>query len=298
MQLLEVARRTLSDDDAPSELAARVTGHLGCGLPDIVAVRERFEIWDHVNVHRGVEAYLARHGGTGSWFGVSAGMMRPHQDLLSRITAPGPAMMGRAASPSYGTAATGPDTDAEVVTLGLVATTAPDGAPTVIGMRAEREFGTPHSELEIMAVASRDTASATQPIARLTAGHNVFRGQVLSFARNEHHGNELVSFLPRVPLTPADVVLPAGVLEAIERHVSGIGSLSGELRDARQHLKRGILLYGAPGTGKTHTVRYLTGKLDRTTVIVLTGQSTGSSSRPPRSPAACSRRWWCSRTWT
>ena len=30
---------------------------------------------------------------------------------------------------------------------------------------------------------------------------------------------------------------------------------------------------GPPGTGKTHTVRYLTGKLDRTTVIVLTGRS-------------------------
>jgi ATPase family associated with various cellular activities (AAA) len=271
--LLEVARRTLSAEEVPSELVARVTGHLGCELSDVVAVHERFPIWDHVNVHRGVEAYLARHGSAGTWFGMTTGMMHPHQDLLSRLAMPAPGPMGKAGSASYGTVATGPDTDTEVVTLGLVATTAPSGAPLVIGVRAEREFGPPYGELEILA-AGRDAASAARiEIARLSAEHNVFRGQVLSFGQSEHHGNELVSFLPRVPLTAADVVLPGGVLEAIERHIAGIGSLSAELHDVGQHLKRGLLLYGPPGTGKTHTVRYLTGKLTSTTVILLTGQS-------------------------
>ena len=160
-----------------------------------------------------------------------------------------------------------------MVTLGLIATTAPGGAPAVVGMRAEREFGPPYGELEILA-ADRDAASATRTeIARLSAEHNMFRGQILSFAESEHYGNELVSFLPRIPLAAGDVVLPAGVLESIERHVAGVGTLSGDLRQAGQHLKRGLLLYGPPGTGKTHTVRYLTGKLAGTTVIVLTGQS-------------------------
>jgi hypothetical protein len=271
--LLEVARHTLSLEERPTELAARVTDHLGCGLSDVVAVHERFPIWDHVNVHRGVDTYLARHGSSGTWFGMATGMMRPHQDLLSRLATPAPGPMGKAGSASYGTVATGPDDDAEVVTLGLIATTAPGGAPTVIGIRAEREFGPPYGELEILA-ADRDAASATRTeIARLTAEHNVFRGQVLSFAQSEHHGNELVSFLPRIPFAATDVVLPDGVLDSIERHVAGIGSLSGELRELGQHLKRGLLLYGPPGTGKTHTVRYLTGKLAGTTVILLTGQS-------------------------
>ena len=44
---------------APNELVARVTGHLGCDLSEIVPVTERFPIWDHVNVQRGVNAYLA-----------------------------------------------------------------------------------------------------------------------------------------------------------------------------------------------------------------------------------------------
>ena len=273
MRLLEVAHRTLGDEEVPSERVLRVTGHLGCGLSEVVAVHERFPIWDHVNVHRGIEAYLAAHGSAGSWFGMATGMMHPHQDLLSRLAIPAPGPMGKAGSASYGTVATGPDTDTEVVTLGLIATTAPGGAPAVVGMRAEREFGPPYGELEILA-ADRDAASATRTeIARLSAEHNVFRGQILSFAESEHYGNELVSFLPRIPLAAGDVVLPAGVLESIERHVAGVGTLSGELRRAGQHLKRGLLLYGPPGTGKTHTVRYLTGKLAGTTVIVLTGQS-------------------------
>jgi hypothetical protein len=284
--LLEVARRTLSDDEVPSELVGRVTGHLGCALSEVVAVHERFPIWDHVNVQRGVDAYLAVNGSTGTWFGMATGMMRPHQDLLSRLAVPGPGPMGKAGTASYGTAASGPDTDTEVVTLGLIATTAPGGAPVVIGIRAEREFGPPYGDLEILA-AGRDVASATRTeIARLSAEHNVFRGQVLSFAESEHHGNELVSFLPRVPLAAGEVVLPDGVLESIEQHVAGIGDLAGDLRAAGQHLKRGLLLYGPPGTGKTHTVRYLTGKLTGTTVILLTGRSI----RFVESAAALARR--------
>jgi ATP-dependent 26S proteasome regulatory subunit len=46
-----------------------------------------------------------------------------------------------------------------------------------------------------------------------------------------------------------------------------------QLRDAGQHLKRGLLLHGPPGTGKTHTVRYVVQALEGTTVLLLSGRS-------------------------
>jgi ATP-dependent 26S proteasome regulatory subunit len=69
------------------------------------------------------------------------------------------------------------------------------------------------------------------------------------------------------------VVLPAGVLAAIENHVVGMGVAADRLRAAGQHLKRGVLLYGPPGTGKTHTVRYLLSRLVDRTAVVLSGRA-------------------------
>ena len=50
-------------------------------------------------------------------------------------------------------------------------------------------------------------------------------------------------------------------------------SNSDRLRAAGQHLKRGLLLYGPPGVGKTHSVRYLVSELTGTTVVELTGDT-------------------------
>jgi hypothetical protein len=272
-QLIEITARTLAEDAGPNELVARVTGHLGCDLPEIVPVTERFPIWDHVNVQRGVNAYLANHGSTGSWFGVTGVGHRPGEGLLSLITTSTHLPMIRFGAARYGTAATGPEENTEVVMLGLIATAAPAGAPVMICLYAVQEFGPAHCSLEILAADPGPATATRDEIGRLIRAHNVFRGQVLSFGASEHHGNELVSFLPRPAVAAEDVVLPDGVLETVEQHTAGIGDWSRELLDAGQHLKRGLLLHGPPGTGKTHTVRYLTGRLAATTVILLTGTS-------------------------
>jgi hypothetical protein len=272
-QVVEIAARTLADDVGPNDLVSRVTGHLGCDLSAIVPVTERFQIWDHVNVQQGVNAYLAAHGSTGTWFGVTGPGHRPDGDLLSLITMSAHISMIRLAAASYGTAAVGPEENTEVVTLGLIATAAPDGTPVVIGLHSVEQFGPPHCTLEVLAADPAPGSATRDEIGRLIRAHNVFRGQVLSFSVSEHHGNQLVSFLPRPTVAAEDVVLPDGVLETIEQHIAGIGDWSRELLDAGQHLKRGLLLHGPPGTGKTHTVRYLTGRLAATTVILLTGTS-------------------------
>jgi ATP-dependent 26S proteasome regulatory subunit len=82
-----------------------------------------------------------------------------------------------------------------------------------------------------------------------------------------------ITFLERPELTAAEIVLPAGALERVERHVAGTARRREVLRAAGQHLKRGLLLYGPPGTGKTHTVRYLISRMPDVTVVVLAGNA-------------------------
>ncbi len=72
-----------------------------------------------------------------------------------------------------------------------------------------------------------------------------------------------------------DVILPAETLATINRQVVGVAQHRERLLAARQHLERGILLYGAPGVGKAHSVRYLTGQLAGVTIVQLTGDSLG-----------------------
>ena len=84
-----------------------------------------------------------------------------------------------------------------------------------------------------------------------------------------------LNFLTRPDVTRDQVVLPGDLLDEIERQVIGIARHSARLLASGQHLKRGILLHGAPGTGKTHTVSYLLGRLPDVTVIVISGRALG-----------------------
>jgi len=271
--LMELAGRTITANAAANELALRVTGHLGCAMSEVVPVTEQFPIWDHVNVQRGIDAYLAAQGSTGTWFGVSGAGRRPDEGLLSLITMADHTPSVRFGAASYGTAPIGPDENTEVVELGQIASAAPDGTPVIIALHTVKQFGPPRCALEVLAADAAAATAARDEIGRLIRAHNVFRGQVLSFGASEHHGNELVSFLPRPAVSAQEVILPDGLLETIEQHIVGIGEWSAGLLGSGQHLKRGLLLHGPPGTGKTHTVRYLTGRLSSTTVILLTGTS-------------------------
>ena len=62
-------------------------------------------------------------------------------------------------------------------------------------------------------------------------------------------------------------------LAEVERQVVGVARHERRLLAGGQHLERGLLLYGPPSVGRTHTVRYLTSSLVGTAVLQLTGNA-------------------------
>jgi ATP-dependent 26S proteasome regulatory subunit len=82
-------------------------------------------------------------------------------------------------------------------------------------------------------------------------------------------------FHSRPALTAEDVILPEETLAMVRRQVVGVAEHRERLLAAGQHLKRGLLLYGPPGVGKTHTVRFLISQLTGVTIIELSGDALG-----------------------
>jgi ATP-dependent 26S proteasome regulatory subunit len=84
-----------------------------------------------------------------------------------------------------------------------------------------------------------------------------------------------VAFHPLPSISRQEIILPDGLLERIERPTIGFGKQSKRLLAMGRHLKRGLLLHGAPGTGKTLTAMYLASQMRERTVLLLTGRGMG-----------------------
>jgi ATP-dependent Clp protease adapter protein ClpS len=102
-----------------------------------------------------------------------------------------------------------------------------------------------------------------------------YRGKVLSLDAGDHYRGFAsgISVHQLPPISRDDVVLPEETVRLIERNVVGFARLRPQLIALGQSGKKGLLFHGPPGTGKTHTVRYLAGCLpDHTTLLVTAGQ--------------------------
>ena len=64
-------------------------------------------------------------------------------------------------------------------------------------------------------------------------------------------------------------------MKRIERQTLGFARHSAKLLEMGRHLKRGLLLHGAPGTGKTLTAMYLASHMKERTILMLTGRGLG-----------------------
>ncbi len=276
--------RTARLDDRPS-FPKLLAAHLQTDLDQVEIVEESWPAHDLVNVQVGLVAFLAADDVSHELVG-----MRSHRRVefgLADLLRPSEEMRfgPQPGNVAWTQLATGPDgqvTPAALAAVYLVtAASLPgfqEGAVHLALMlrAADPEYDMSAVQLHLVADRPGAAAAAAAEIRRLTVEHNVFRGQVITF-NHEMFGERAsaLQFRRRPTVSVDDVILPAETLESIHRQIVGVARHRKALLAAGQHLKRGLLLYGPPGVGKTHSLRYLIAQMTDVTVLELSGDSLG-----------------------
>jgi cell division protease FtsH len=255
-------------DSAVRDLIDR---HLQVDTEALPVVSQSFPSYDHVNVQVAMSAYLGATGRSHELVGF-IGQQR-HYGSLSDVIEMARYGGVRIGSVDLVNLPIGPEETLPCVQFGLFLIF--DGTDRlVVLMRGPRE-DTPQVavSLEIVAAEERVARSFLEEIRRLMVELNVFRGQMLSFGESQmgRFGVGPIVFHRRPEMERDQLVMGPGLLESIEREVLGVARHRDRLRASGQHVKRGLLLHGPPGTGKTHTVRYIVGQVGSHTVVLLTG---------------------------
>jgi hypothetical protein len=276
--------RTVAAARAEEQSVGRLLSeHLGAATSDLPVAQGSWPAYDRVNVQTALDAWLAAAGREHHVVGLTQYRHRDFglSDLLHSTErwGPGVGSVETQALPA------GPgDLTRPCVQCAIYLTSDADGQAALL-VRGPEDHGVIDGvNIEVAATGPDRASRIVAEIRQLSIEHNVFRGHVISFGDEVfgHHGSALLSFLDRPDIARDQVVLPPGIIDGIERQVIGVARHGPRLLASGQHLRRGVLLYGVPGTGKTHTVRYLLGKLPGVTVVVLSGRALGMIS------AACS----------
>jgi ATPase family protein associated with various cellular activities (AAA) len=256
--------------------ARLISDHLGMERSSVDVVEETWPSYDHVNVQVGLDAWLERPGREHTLIGV-ANFRHREFDLsdLMRSSEPGhyggltPGNVARLNLP------VGPSGQVRACVVCAVYLVEEGDRRAVLLLRIGRsDMGEQATRLEIAADAPDFAARIAAEVRASALEHNIYRGQVVSFGRDmfgERH--TVLSFHHRPTMSLDDLILPAATVDAITRQVVGVARHRAQLLAAGQHLKRGLLLYGPPGVGKTHTIRYLTSQLTETTIVLLAGDT-------------------------
>jgi cell division protease FtsH len=260
-----------AQEEQTSPLRDLLDAHLGEDCSALPVVSESFMPYDHVNVQVAVDAYLAGEGRRSELHGAT-GQQRHYGSFSDLIQQSRWNVVGLG-SVDFENLPIGPDDTLACVKFGIYLID-DRGTKLALLMRgSDEQSGQGMGMLEVLGTDREAARALLDEVRRLMIELNVFRGQVLAFGESQmgHVMLGPIVFLRRPELGRDQLILPDDVLESVEREVFGVAEQRERLRASGQHVKRGILLWGPPGTGKTHTVRYLISRLREHTVFVLTG---------------------------
>jgi cell division protease FtsH len=252
-----------------AEVVALVRDHLAGEALTRSVIRRDLPTFEHVNLQVALDAWTAQDGRRVEVHGLT---VPPHYGPVSlQQLIHGDALPPiRISAPDLVDIPSGPGRTIACLRRALLLVQDRRGSYVVLLLGPDRHHDQGLS-LEIAGLATLDAQEVLAELDALRSRLNIYRGQVLEIVAGDAGVSIEFPVLPRTQR--ADVVLPESVLQRIERHTLDIGRHREALQAAGQHLKRGLLLYGPPGAGKTHTTRYVVQELVGTTVLLLSGRS-------------------------
>lgn len=272
-QLVQLAQYTQQRFPEGEQLQSALTGHLGVAAGSLPVVIEQ------IPPHRFVDADIQMAelaGGDPSFrlVGIGGGDQRHHHSLSDMLQQGQVYRNAPLAQPDYTNLAVGPEEQRQAVALGLWLFSHAGSPVAVLQRDANPRYGRQTASLEVLAGSTEAAAAFLADFRRRMQHHSVLKGQIISLVMGEYGPSAAgVTFHAKPALAASEVILPAGLLQKVSDHALGIAEHRDTLKRHGQHLKRGVLLYGRPGTGKTHTVRYLLSRSEETTAILLSGGS-------------------------
>jgi hypothetical protein len=248
--------------------------HLGGDPRDMPVVSRGLAQWDRPNFQVAIDAWTE----TRDVRVVGLPVMQGYRAGLAEL-ARGSQWLGplEPSAPELVTVPLGVHESITCVQSGLWLVRGPEG-PMVAMLKSDDRGMGESLVLEVMAPDREPAARAMGELWKLMSERNVYRGRILELRPRHFHEDEGAPLTVRtLPSISRDrIVLPAGVLERVERQAFGIADHAERLRASGRHLRRGLLLHGPPGTGKTLTAIYLAAAMPGRTVVLLTGQALGS----------------------
>jgi len=263
-------------------LLKRLREHLGGEPTHMPVISEEFERFQQANLQVAMDAYLEQPGHSAELIGLAAENKRNWglglSDFVNRGTSPYSLRLSEGPV-DYVNFHLDDERVLPVVQFGLYLVKA-DGVPLIAFVSGPNENMGPtraRARIEVMAAERAGAERFIADITRLMSERNVYRGKVVSLGPQQFgFGAQTIITFHRLPkVARDDVILPSGVLERIDRHAIAFSEHSGKLTASGRPIKRGLLLYGAPGTGKTLTIMYLAGRMRGRTVLLTTGRGLG-----------------------
>ena len=154
--------------------------------------------------------------------------------------------------------------------------------PFAIMMAPGGRFGLGRGvQLEIAVPSGEAGAQFSQDLFRqleiVVSQARTYRGRIISLEGHIHPmgGGSMVKVHRLAQVKREDVILPRQTLATLDRNVAGFMAAREQLKALRFQARKGLLFYGSPGTGKTHTIHYLASQLPNHTTLLVTAEQVG-----------------------